>query len=495
MNETRVVIRADASSTIGSGHVMRCLAIADELRTAGAKVEFVSRSAPGDLIPRIEERGYAVHRLDQTDPVDEERDADETRGALADGSPPWVIVDHYALGSDWEASLRPGVSGMIAIDDLERVHDCDVLLDQTWLGAATETRYESSIPGAARRLLGPRFALLNPDFAALRRVVASRHHPPRRVLISFGGADATNETQTVLLALMEAPFDVWHADVVLGPQHPDPESVRAIAARRPLTTVHEGLQSLAELMCNADCAITGGGVTLMERLCLDLPGVVVTTAANQQPSVSALAAAGYIDCIGSAGTLSVQDYRAALAQPPVELANLPPLVDGCGAGRLREVLFPADPRTGCMRPAELRDAGLLFHWRDATVQRFALVPAPLSWPSHLRWFTAKLEESATQIWIVEADRVPVGQFRLEAGVHETTLSYSVDAEFRGRGWGRWIVEAAVSRVTARKNDVIAAVHPDNRASIAIFSGLGWTRFDRDDRIVFRTSSRADRESA
>ena len=172
-----VVIRTDASLAIGAGHVMRCLSLADGLRSTGASVHFVCRLHDGHLCKLIQRRGYGVHSLAKPSPsikmdassnylswlgANCRKDAAETIAVIDSfGSrPDWLIVDHYALSSDWEKCVRASVRRVMVIDDLaDRKHDCDLLLDQN-LYDDPDTRYAGIVPEHCQLLIGPRFALL-----------------------------------------------------------------------------------------------------------------------------------------------------------------------------------------------------------------------------------------------------------------------------------------------------------------------------------------------
>jgi UDP-2,4-diacetamido-2,4,6-trideoxy-beta-L-altropyranose hydrolase len=118
-----IAIRADASDEIGSGHVVRCLSLAEGLVARGARVRFVCRELPGHMIGQIEKEGHAAIALPARPTLDEARDAEATLAALGPGPVDWLIVDHYQLGARWESVLRPHARRIMAIDDLaERAH-------------------------------------------------------------------------------------------------------------------------------------------------------------------------------------------------------------------------------------------------------------------------------------------------------------------------------------------------------------------------------------
>jgi UDP-2,4-diacetamido-2,4,6-trideoxy-beta-L-altropyranose hydrolase len=206
-----VVFRTDASTALGSGHVTRCLTLAETLRAHGARVCFVCRSGEGDLSDSIAARGFIVLRLAVAASDESERsascaplgagwqeDATQTQAAIhaAGEEPDWLVVDHYALDRRWELVLRSLSRRIMVIDDLaDRPHDCDLLLDQNF-DNPLHARYTRLLPADARTLLGAQFALVRPEFARHRpSALARRSGQLRRVLVSMGGTD---------------PIRLWH---------------------------------------------------------------------------------------------------------------------------------------------------------------------------------------------------------------------------------------------------------------------------------------------
>lgn len=310
----QIAFRADASLEIGTGHVMRCLTLAKALQGQGAECLLLCRPHEGHLLDHITAQGVRVLALDA--PVvrrSETRepahapwvgagwaeDARETRDALAaqarGGRVDWLVVDHYGLDARWERALRPATARLMVIDDLaDRLHDCDLLLDQNLGRVAAD--YAALIPAGAHTLLGPSYALLRPEFAALRAASLARRPAPqfRRVLVTMGGVDKDNATARVLEALDASPLGPDVAiTVVMGATAPWLEVVRARAARmhRP-TEVLVGVRDMARLMAESDLAIGAGGSTTWERCALGLPTITVVLAENQKGVADGLQAAG-----------------------------------------------------------------------------------------------------------------------------------------------------------------------------------------------------------
>jgi UDP-2,4-diacetamido-2,4,6-trideoxy-beta-L-altropyranose hydrolase len=337
----RFAFRVDASLEIGTGHIMRCLTLADALRQRGAAAEFLCRALPGHLIELVRSRGYETQVL--AGAMD---DAAESAAYFARSQPDWIVVDHYSLGKSWESAVRPHAKWIFAIDDLaDREHDCDLLLDQN-LYDGVEQRYAARVPGRCRQLIGPRYALLRPEFAQLRSHVARSAKPVASLLVSFGGTDRTNETARVLRILRDALPSSVAVDVVIGPSNPHADQLRALVSDRPATALHVATDRMAELMSKADAFIGAGGSTTWERFCLGLPSLVIAVAENQVPTSQYLGKLGAIDYIGRGSELSTDDIRAALSrflkdhERRSRMAELGmQLVDGHGAQRVSDCLL------------------------------------------------------------------------------------------------------------------------------------------------------------
>ncbi len=358
----RIAFRTDASLDIGTGHVMRCLTLADALRERGADCRFICRAHAGNLIELIRDRGHAVVALpaasDDLPPAyvtadtptharwlgtDWATDARQTAAALGEAPLDWLIVDHYALDARWEHQLRPACRRLMVIDDLaDRPRDCDLLLDQNLGRNASD--YAPHVPRDCTLLIGPHYALLRPEFAALRAQSLARRKKPqlKSLLITMGGVDKDNATGRVLAALKDCalPADC-EMTVVMGPHAPWLGTVEGTLRGLPYQAkILVGVENMAELMTQADLAIGAAGSTSWERCCLGLPTIMVVLADNQRALASGLsklgAAAVIADIQQIAGGLpalinSVIDRPESLIAMSQSAASR---VDGAGADRI-----------------------------------------------------------------------------------------------------------------------------------------------------------------
>ena len=479
----RILIRCDASMSLGAGHVMRCLTLADVLAAAGCQVHFACRSGPGDLQQQIAQRGHEVHALLVPDPrrdIEAALSWQDDIEALWKALPAhldfaWCVVDHYGLGHEWETAVRLRARRVLAIDDLDtRQHAVDLLLDQNLTAQARTI----ALPDAARVLAGPRFALLRPAFAKPR---TECHGPIRRVLVSFGGVDAAGETLKVLTALID--FPELQVDVVAGPANPHWFELVERCQGRPDWRLWQYVEDFAGLLREADLAIGAGGGTAWERACLGIPSLCVSLAPNQRANAEALAIAGAHLYLGDAAQVSVAGYRAAVrtlqASPGLRQSLATrgrTLVDGRGASRVATALLGTEL---LLRPATLEDARLLFQGRNAELVRQASVnTAPIGWEQHLAWLQQVLAQPERRLLLIgETLDGPVGVLRYDRQEERgAEVSIYLLRERLGQGWGEYLLrcgEQAVRRYWVDLESIAAQVRPGNLASLQLFLRAGF----------------------
>jgi UDP-2,4-diacetamido-2,4,6-trideoxy-beta-L-altropyranose hydrolase len=293
--------RADASLHIGSGHVVRCLTIADALVKQGHESYFICRQHQGNLIAFVRQRGYMVYvlpepALNNSDSlseyqrwlgVTEQQDAQETLDILKEHPVDWMIIDHYGLSIVWQQIVRQQVNWIVAIDDLaNRQHDANIILD---CGLAnTPEDYAKLNKRKGLYLTGPSYALLRPEFRTKRLWLEpypkSYNHENLRILVNLGGIDKDNLTGTVLELLSHSQSrQHLSVTVVMGINAPWKESVVELSKKLPFhSTVLINANNMADLMVEHDLAIGAAGSTAWERCCLGLPTIMICMADNQK---------------------------------------------------------------------------------------------------------------------------------------------------------------------------------------------------------------------
>ena len=508
MGAQRIAFRTDGSLLMGSGHVMRCLTLAEALKAQGAECHFISRAHPGHLLKLIRQRGFAVTALpvelpqppgdtqaasaNPKEPVhaswlgcDWQTDAEQTRAILVRLQPDWLVVDHYALNHRWENVQRLSVGRIMVIDDLaDRTHDCDLLLDQN-LVAQMHTRYADKVPAACGLLLGPKYALLQPIFAKLHDRMPPREGNVQRIFIFFGGADRDNLTGRSLSAFLSLNWPDIEVDIVITDKCPHEAVIRQQAAGYANIHLHSGLQTLAPLMAKADLAIGAGGATSWERLCLGLPTLVVILAENQRPIADELGQRGLIRWLGHQDAVDQTTIARALdklIQKGLDedwSLRCFATVDGKGVNRVCAALNVAATTHLRVRHAKLVDEALLLEWaNDPTTRSNAFSSELITVAAHRIWFRNRLRNlDGCRLYIVETtDGVPLGQVRFEHSEPAWEVHYALAPIFRGRGLGRPLLKAAMLKLRAdigRGALIFGQVKDGNHSSRKIFESLGF----------------------
>lgn len=354
-----IAIRVDASNQIGTGHFMRCLTLADELRQRDAHIRFVSRDLPVHLRDMLTTKGMEFAALDSdvgvltTDELahahwlgaSQAQDAEACIQVLSDQAWDWLIVDHYALDTRWESALRGTAKRIMVIDDIaDRKHDCDILLDQNFY-SDMQTRYADKVPAHCQLLLGPRYVLLRQEFADV--VPRERNGEVRRILLFFGGVDAANYTGRAINVLAEIGVEGVCVDVVIGAQHPNRVEIEAQCAAQGFVC-HLQTNRMAELMTAADLVLGAGGSSLWERAVLGVPSMVAITAANQVDTTIATAGMGACHLLNDIDGATLEGWARALRQllgDPGQLQQMSAqcmrlVQDANGCKRVSQCLLP-----------------------------------------------------------------------------------------------------------------------------------------------------------
>lgn len=477
-----VAIRVDASPEIGGGHLMRCLTLAGALRDAGAGVVFLCQDLPGSSsLAQVERSGFEAYLLPQCSP---EQDAAETCAILQRHGlrPDWLVVDHYDLGADWQRALAPHVGQILTLEDIPgRPHVADVLLDPTSGRKAEE--YAGLTPKDCHLLLGTDYALIRPEFAALRPATLARRElqtTPKRLLISLGSGETSDELLTILAALAQPGLAVGlNITLVLGGPQLKEDHIRAAANALPAhVDVLSYADNMPELMAEADLAIGAAGGATWERCSLGLPSIVMALADNQADIARQLQTAGAALVVAP----EQEDIHQALQTVLMDPAQLRQL--GETAARLCDTRGRKRVKTALMqplmsvRPARLEDAHFIWdarnggnaalHYRNNSTPKFE---------DHLAWLETALSDPLRILWIARLGTQDIGHIRLDCDTpdqHAAEISLYMPPAFRGMGLGPCMLSNATQQAFDLGIQILTAeVHSENTASQRSFEAAGY----------------------
>ena len=508
--KVKVAVRADASITLGSGHVRRCLTLTDQFLRSNYEVTFFTRPNNGHLVDLIKSRGCHVRLLPPI--VDESFNGDDcvmwpesyaledakqtilcANGELYD----WMIVDHYGIDSAWEIYTKGVFKHLLVIDDLaNRQHDCNILVDQN-LGRKS-SHYQALLNEQAVRLCGSEYALLRPEFSVSRARALERRegHGLPSILIFMGGTDANNMTCRVLEALWDGHTEAFkNIYVVMGSDAPSLNNVRDLLGQfNCCTELLIDTDQIHEYMMLSDISVGGAGGAAWERCCLGLPSFIVTIADNQVEGSKALVDAGAAQAITqlelSKGTLTksilLLDKKGQLSNMSASAASI---CDGYGASRVLVEMCKADFSLLTVRKVNYSDEALLLTWaNDPLTRQNAVNNDAISEESHSLWFKRKMADSSRCIiYIISLpDDSNLGQVRFDMVGDGWLIDYSMDSSYRGKGLGMAMLSRAVNALADLYSGahVKGVVKLKNTASLSVFKKCQFVRQEqKDDSVV------------
>jgi UDP-2,4-diacetamido-2,4,6-trideoxy-beta-L-altropyranose hydrolase len=437
-----IIIRVDASVEIGAGHVMRCLAIARAFQGQGYTCTFLCRLLDGNLNDYIRSESFSVIELSKPKQVetlgmDEHSpsharwlgvswkvDAVECEAFLNErsGKPVLLIVDSYALDFQWELAMTPLVEKIMVIDDLvDRRHDCDFLLDQTF-GRQTSD-YSHLISDRCNYVFcGANYALLRPEFAAERPFALSRRNSTKTVqniFISMGGVDKNNVTGMVLNELESLSVEEdCLIQVVLRVDAPYFDAVSNQVKESHLNIdLLPGVNNMAELMANADIAIGAAGGTAWERCCLGLPALMTVLADNQSDIAIALEKSQVVKLFDWQRPNDFQkEFKEFLQDYRDYSLSSARVCDGLGLSRL--VNSVVSRLTGdelvAARSVHLGDAKLLYRWQcHPETRKHSFNTSIPSWDEHCAWLEGNLANCSVALFVIDINDRPCSCLRLD----------------------------------------------------------------------------------
>jgi UDP-2,4-diacetamido-2,4,6-trideoxy-beta-L-altropyranose hydrolase len=481
-----LLIRADAGIAMGTGHVMRMIALAQAWRDDGGDAVFLCAGITPALEQRIRDEKLQLEKFAVAPGTRDDlvaASAAVSRHA-ADGCFVAVALDGYQFNADFQFGLKQTGCRLLVVDDYGHCdhYHADWVLNQN-ISACEEIYSKRAIDTGL--LLGPKFALLRREFMAKRVAAHVGPDKARKLLVTLGGADADNVTKKVIDALAGTGLEVC---VAVGGSNPHLPSLREAAedVSRGATKVDLVVNSndMPQLIAWADMAVAAGGSTSWELAYLGVPALFILLAPNQQKNALELERQGFGICLGDHSKLDIHLLREALDRLSGDAglraafaARGREIVDGLGARRVVSLLSNADGID--LRPVSEVDFRVIWEWaNDPATRANSFDSAAIPWEQHREWCQSKMNDARCSFWIASNhDLEQVGVVRFDCEHGEVTISLSVAPHARGMGYGRKIIESACDRVfqSSAANLVRALIKPTNKASIKAFERAGFHR--------------------
>jgi UDP-2,4-diacetamido-2,4,6-trideoxy-beta-L-altropyranose hydrolase len=484
-----LLVRSDADTRQGTGHVMRSLALAREWRARGGSLRFATAGAPPELSRRMQLAGAIV--LDIAQPYPDGADLDSTvryleRMQSCAQCAAWALIDGYHFDETYQSRLRHAGCRLLVIDDNAHLprYRADIILNHGVQAPMLDYRDSAD----AWFLLGTRYALLRGEFDRWRNFTRAVPEKAKNILVTLGGGDADNVTDKVIGALQKLEAHDLEIQVLVGALNPHLGGLRQAVAASQKIRLRTDVTDPAPLMAWADIAIAAGGTTAWELAFMQAPTLLLVLAENQ------LAVAQGVDEFGAAHSLGWADRitRAELADGLHELISDRErrrlmatqgriLVDGRGIERVLNAIEAREHFDGAgdfwLRPANADDKLLLWQWaNDPATRRHSFNPEPIPWSVHENWYGKKIASADCRIWIMQIGALPVGQIRYERVNGDTAeISLSIARGFRGMQLGTRLLEASAERALRELGvrSLQGAVRIGNEASRRAFLKAGF----------------------
>lgn len=478
-----LVIRADANPQIGAGHIMRCTALAQAWQLAGGRAIILSHCIGDSLRQQITDAG--IQCLPVTSPYPDRHDLEITLEVLGKYSADvqnhaWLVLDGYHFVPEYQQAIRSAGYHLLVIDDMAHfpIYHADVVLNQN-LGAE---KLKYNCDSDTTLLLGSRYALLRQEFAAWQQWKRETPEVAHKVLVTMGNSDPIGVTLKVIQALKQVHWDGLETIVVVGGSNPHYEILESEIQNSPFKIrLEHNVTMMSELMAWADIAITASGSTCWELAFMGVPSLVIGTADNQSGVLDQL------DRSGLAVKLGWHDQVTAsqIAHSCVEVLKSPRLreslsqrcrtsVDGEGVDRVLMYMNGNDIR---LRRVKESDKSLLWQWANMPEVRSASFSTSIiPWEEHIQWFASKLKDPNCFFYLALNNMdESLGQVRFDIDGAESVISVSLDAKYRGRGYGSQLIMLATQKLfqTSDVQLVHAYIKEENLASIRAFLKAGF----------------------
>lgn len=274
-----LLIRADSNVKMGAGHIMRCIALAQEWQAKGGRAIFITTCNNEALLTRIQNEGFQITQLKKSYPSPE--DWKVMSKILKGESDTWVVVDGYHFDSLYHSRIKEEGHPLLVIDDMNHLQHyyADILLNPNIDAENLNYSYEQN----SRLLLGTRYVLLRHEFLTWKEWKEEIPQVARNVMITLGGSDSNNVTLEIIHSLRKLSASGLQVKVIAGPSHPQISSLQKAAnlAAFPVEIFHN-VHKMTEFMAWADLAISAGGTTCWELAYMRVPYAIIILAKNQE---------------------------------------------------------------------------------------------------------------------------------------------------------------------------------------------------------------------
>jgi UDP-2,4-diacetamido-2,4,6-trideoxy-beta-L-altropyranose hydrolase len=265
-----ILFRTESSSTIGTGHIMRDLVLADQFDQSN--IIFATKNLPGNINNMIDKKGYQRESL-QSD------DIKELIALIAKHYIDMIVIDYYGITYEYEKELKQNLDILIyVLDDTYEKHYCDILLNHN-INADTE-KYYNLVPSWCKVKCGDKYTLIRDEFKLFKTKKRPNPNNKKQILIAMGGADPFNYSLKLLKLLKNKKNT--HVHLVTTVANPNLKQLQRYCYKNKWVTLHINTDLIAYLMHISDFAIITPSVIANEAYYMGLDFLAIKTSRNQE---------------------------------------------------------------------------------------------------------------------------------------------------------------------------------------------------------------------
>ena len=479
-----LAIRVDSSESIGTGHIVRCITLAKELRKLGLKVHFISKPHKGNILGVVKKNKFSLSKIKPE--LNIKKDIKETSKILKKYKINLLILDNYDLNLVWEKGIKKYLKKLIVISDLTKQNSCDILINSNFLQNKKKSLGKFYLKNRninSRFLFGLRYAILNNEYQKIKQNIKIKKQL-KRINIFFGGFKGSlNLLEDVVNVMSSKIFKKIKLDIISGLNQKISKRINLKLKLRGNFKIFQNLPNLANSFKNADLAIGCGGVANLERLCLGIPSLVFLAAKNQEILGNTLAKKNLIIKIKKKNNQIDKEHLFKLVSKFYKDKNLIKkfsektklIVDGFGTKRIARTVVGFEKPDLKIRKVNKRDANILLDMaNDKNVRQNAFNKRFINYGNHMQWFNKKLKNKNVHMYIAkDLNDLVIGQVRFDyVNIKKKySVDISIDECARGYGIGKLLLKKAINKIPCNKlksKNFFAQVLNKNIASHKLF---------------------------
>lgn len=490
----KFIFRLDFGPKIGWGHLSRCLGMASALLARGYEVAIATQSRPEGhvgLTKLLEGKMLEVHTVVARDPhvsqdttplmrLDQQvSDAVETLRIASLTKADIVVLDHYGLDSTWIETVRKSFP-VCLISDRPAQSEVDYILDYGF--DATRQKHAKGLGSSTQVMLGTAFAPVSENYSRFAELPRDEGTRSNLVLVSLGGFAEETLARRVVGAVNRAmPAAEIHFagnSLTYSSLSLDSQFENVTAAVEP---------SLIRMFESARLAIVGAGVTMYELVSSGALGLVIQTADNQENSFSAALEKGYLSGAQQFSDVAFEQliaqrlaHKTRTAIP--EWLKARSLVDHLGSKRFALKFGGYSSFQPKLRPVEISDLPFLLRLANQATSLASSLNSKVIEPTeHWEWSKGFIDGSKLG-WVYGTDELQLGHCRLERKGSKLYLSYSIQEEFHGEGFGSRMLRALFEGPSTAEQ-IFAKVKPSNAASVRALKSVGFVPISSNEELI------------